>query len=157
AERPGGATVIFADDGEKLGIWPGTHQHVYTNGWLRRFCDMIVANRDWLQPSTLAQTVDATLPLGKIYLPDGSYREMTEWALPVARRTEYRSALEGVADDSAAERLKPFVRAGGCWRNFLARYAESGEMYSRMVGLSNRLAEAETNPDADPDYLDVAR
>ena len=39
-ERPG-STVVFADDGEKFGTWPKTHEHVYTNGWLRRFCDMI--------------------------------------------------------------------------------------------------------------------
>ena len=31
---------------------------------------MIVGNRDWLQPTTFAEAVDATLPLGKVYLPD---------------------------------------------------------------------------------------
>ena len=42
-QRPG-SVMVFADDGEKFGSCPGTHQHVYANGWLRRFCDMIVAN-----------------------------------------------------------------------------------------------------------------
>ncbi|HMB07804.1 MAG TPA: alpha-amylase, partial [Isosphaeraceae bacterium] len=78
AEQHPGATVVFADDGEKFGTWPDTYDHVYKQGWLRRFCDMIVGNRDWLQTTTFARTVDATLPLGKIYLPDCSYREMTE-------------------------------------------------------------------------------
>ena len=53
-----------------------------TNGWLRRFCDMLVANRDWLRPTTFAEALDATLPMGKVYIPDSSYREMTEWVLP---------------------------------------------------------------------------
>src|SRR4051794_6320647 len=155
-EHPG-STVVFADDGEKFGAWPDTQEHVYKNGWLRRFCDMIVANRDWLQPTTLARAVDATLPLGKVYLPDSSYREMTEWALPAARLSDYLGALRHTEGDPAAERLRPFVRAGGFWRNFKARYAECDEMYTRMLVVSNRLAEDQASGRADPDYLDVAR
>ncbi len=155
-EQPG-ATVVFADDGEKFGSWPETFDHVYTHGWLRRFCDMLIGNRDWIQPTTLARAVDATLPLGKIYLPDSSYREMTEWALPAPRLSEYLDAVRETAGQPAAERLKPFVRAGGYWRNFKARYAESDEMYARMLGLSQRLADAQANGRSDPDYLDVAR
>jgi alpha-amylase len=157
AERSPGSTVVFADDGEKFGAWPDTYDHVYTHGWLRRFCDMIVANRDWLQPTTLARAVDSTLPLGKVYLPDSSYREMTEWALPASRQEAYQEAVKTTAADPAAGRLRPFVRAGGFWRNFKARYAESDEMYARMLGLSRRLADAQDRGDADPDYLDVAR
>ena len=29
--------LTFADDIEKLGLWPGTYDTVHTNGWLRRF------------------------------------------------------------------------------------------------------------------------
>jgi alpha-amylase len=155
-EQPG-ATVVFADDGEKFGSWPDTFDHVYTHGWLRRFCDMLIGNREWIQPTTLARAVDATLPLGKIYLPDSSYREMTEWALPASRLTEYLDAVRETAGQPAAERLKPFVRAGGFWRNFKARYSESDEMYARMLGLSQRLADTRANGRSDPDYLDIAR
>ena len=69
ARRPG-ATVVFADDGEKFGAWPETHEHVYTNGWLRRFCDMIIGNRDWLETTTFATDRGRDAPLGKVYLPD---------------------------------------------------------------------------------------
>jgi alpha-amylase len=155
-EHPG-ATVVFADDGEKFGAWPDTFDHVYTHGWLRRFCDMLIGNRDWIQTTTLARAVDATLPVGKIYLPDSSYREMTEWALPAPRQSEYLDAVRETTGQAAAERLKPFVRAGGFWRNFKARYAESDEMYARMLGLSERLAGAQADGRSDPDYLEVAR
>ncbi len=156
AERPG-AVMVFADDGEKLGSWPETHQHVYTNGWLRRFCDMIAGNRDWLRPTTFAEAVDTTLPMGKVYLPDSSYREMTEWVLPSGRLVQYQDAVNKTLDDPAAHRLKPFVRAGGFWRNFKAKYAESDEMYARMLGLSDRLEGLSRSGSADPDYLDIAR
>ena len=155
-ERPG-SVVVFADDGEKFGAWPDTQDHVYKNGWLRRFCDMIVANRDWLQPTTFARAVDATLPLGKVYLPDSSYREMTEWVLPADRLVAYESAVKSAAHEPAAETLRPFVRAGGFWRNFKAKYAETDEMYARMLGVSDRLAALAEDPAADPDYLDIAR
>jgi alpha-amylase len=155
-ERPG-ATVVHADDGEKFGSWPQTFDHVFTHGWLRRFCDMVRANRDWIHPTTFAKAVDQTLPLGKVYLPDGSYREMTEWALPADRLVALKEAQKQAEADHAAERLKPFVQAGGIWRNFKVKYAESDEMYARMLGLSQRLAALVSRPDADPDYLDAAR
>ena len=157
AERHPGSTVVFADDGEKFGSWPDTHEHVYTRKWLRHFCDMIVGNRDWLRPTTLARAVDATLPKGKVYLPDCSYREMTEWSLPSHRQEAYQAAVKATIGEPSAERFRPFLRAGGYWRNFKSRYAESDEMYTRMLGLSHRLAEAMGREEADPDYLDIAR
>lgn len=155
-EQPG-ATVVCADDGEKFGGWPDTHDHVYKDGWLRRFCDMIIGNREWLQATTFARAVDATLPRGKVYLPDCSYREMTEWALPASRLKTYLDALRGADGQPAAERLRPFARPGGSWRNFKARYVESDEMYTRMLGISQRLADEVAAGRSDPDYLDVAR
>ena len=136
---------------------PETHQHVYRDGWLRRFCDMIVGNRDWLRPTTFARAVDSTLPMGKVYLPDSSYREMTEWVLPSARLVEYNDAVRRSADDPAAQPLRPYVRAGGSWRNFKAKYTETDEMYARMLGLSDRLADLARSGEADPDYLEIAR
>jgi hypothetical protein len=159
ADEHPGATVVCADDGEKFGAWPNTFDHVFTHGWLRRFCGMVRDCRDWLRPTTFAEVVRSTLPLGKVYIPDGSYREMTEWALPTARQVELNDALRQTAGDPSAGRLRPFVRAGGFWRNFKVKYAESDEMYARMLGLSERLARAEAADDdeVDPDYLDAAR
>ncbi|MFO0909884.1 MAG: alpha-amylase/4-alpha-glucanotransferase domain-containing protein [Isosphaeraceae bacterium] len=155
-ERPG-ATLVHADDGEKFGSWPETHDHCFTRGWVRRFCDMLRGNRSWLHPTTFSEAVDNTLPLGKIYLPDGSYREMTEWALPPGRLVELKQAMTQAENVPAAQRLRRFAMLGGYWRNFKVKYAESDEMYSRMLGLSNRLAADEALPSADPDYLEIAR
>jgi len=157
AERRPGSTIVFADDGEKFGAWPKTFDHVYTNGWLHRFCDMLVANRDWLEPTTFARSADQSLPLGKVYLSDGSYREMTEWALPPDSLRAFRSGADRLAALPDAGDWKRFFRAGGYWRNFKVRYPESDEMYARMLGVSERLAAAAGRPSSDPDYLEVAR
>ena len=156
ARRPG-STVVFADDGEKFGSWPKTFDHVYTNGWLNHFCDMLRANRDWIETTTFARAVDSSLPLGKVFLPDSSYREMTEWALPPESLRAFRRGAERLGSLPDAGEIKRFFRAGGYWRNFKARYPESDEMYARMLGVSRRLEAVERNPDADPDYLEIAR
>jgi alpha-amylase len=101
--------------------------------------------------------VDATLPLGKLYVPDGSYREMTEWVLPPLQHQKYEQAKRELAADPQRSQIEPFFRAGGYWRNFKARYPESDEMYTRMLGISRRLAAAATRDGVDPDYLDIAR
>jgi alpha-amylase len=137
-----GCTVVFADDGEKFGSWPDTQEPVYAGGWLRRFCDMLAANRDWIETSSLGQAVDTRLPLGKVYLSDSSYREMTEWVLPPARFQAYMAASQHLAASPHESDLRPFMSAGGFWRNFRAKYAESDEMYTRMLGLSRRLERA---------------
>ena len=158
ADRPD-STVVFADDGEKFGAWPETFDHVYRNGWLKRFCDMIVGNQDWLQPTTFAQVADSTLPMGKVYLPDSSYREMTEWVLPPRKLAEFQAATEPLeaGDNPRLEALRPFIRAGGNWRNFKTRYTETDEMYARMLGVSRRLERLNRSANADPDYLELAR
>ncbi|MEI8375289.1 MAG: alpha-amylase, partial [Planctomycetota bacterium] len=82
SEQQPGAICLFGDDGEKFGTWPETKKHVYEDGWLCRFFDALVANQSWLQVTTPSETIDNVAPVGKVYLPDCSYREMTEWALP---------------------------------------------------------------------------
>src|SRR4029077_20727089 len=130
------AVVTFGDDGEKFGTWPETKKHVYDNGWLRRVFDLISANENWIHTCTLAEAVRDVPPLGKVFLPEGSYREMTEWALPPERIVALKGALEKTEGTEAARLLRPFVQAGGFWRNFKVKYAESDEMYARMLGLS---------------------
>ncbi len=139
-ERPG-AVVVFGDDGEKFGAWPETKKHVYDDGWLVRFFDALAANQDWIQVTTPSEAVDNVLPLGKIYLPDCSYREMTEWSMPTEQLLEYERVSQEMRDEPRLAMLRRFVR-GGFWRNFKTKYPEANEMYSRMMMVSRRLQEA---------------
>ena len=143
ADRQPNAVVVFGDDGEKFGSWPGTNEHVYTNGWLRRFLDALVANRDWLQVVTPIEVLEQVPPRGKIYIPEGSYREMTEWALPTERLVEFEDLHRRLEQEGRWPEVAPFVR-GGYWRNFKVKYPETNEMYSRMQMVSRRLQDATT-------------
>ena len=105
AEQQPGAVVVFGDDGEKFGTWPDTKKHVYDDGWLRQFFDALLG-----QPRLAARSPRwpkrsrTCRPLGKVYLPDGSYREMTEWALPVESAARIRPRRARAGARSAAGR-----------------------------------------------------
>ena len=141
AETHPGAVVVFGDDGEKFGTWPGTKEHVYDCGWLTRFFDALADNGDWLKVTTPSEAIEKVPPVGKLYIPEGSYREMTEWALPAARINEFEDLQHELEHQGQWSRIAPLMR-GGYWRNFKVKYSETNTMYSRMHMVSRRLQEA---------------
>ena len=149
------SVVVFGDDGEKFGAWPETNRHVYTDGWLARFFDALAANADWIRMTTLGEAIDAVPPTGKIYLPDSSYREMTEWALPTEQLVEYERVRRELENDPRWPSVARMIR-GGFWRNFKVKYPESDEMYTRMLMVSSRVAAA-SEARHDPELVDAAR
>ncbi len=78
SQRP--QVAVLADDGEKFGLWPGTHAWVYQEGWLEAFLGALEQNHDWLTLMTFRECMDTLPPLGKLCLPCGSYEEMTQWS-----------------------------------------------------------------------------
>lgn len=138
AERQPGSVIVFGDDGEKFGTWPDTKVHVYEKGWLKRFFDALTENRDWLKTVSLASAVANSQPQGKIFLPDASYREMTEWSLPVEKQSQYDQLVHDFEQDPRWDQISKFM-AGGFWRNFKVKYPESNEMYARMMHVSAKL------------------
>jgi 4-alpha-glucanotransferase len=67
------------------------------------------------------------------------------------------STLAHVADRSLPLGKVSLSDSAHRWRNHQSRRAEAGELYARMLGISQRLAAAEAGAGADPDYLEVAR
>ncbi|MFH0795070.1 MAG: alpha-amylase, partial [bacterium] len=84
ATDDGTRIVVMADDGEKFGVWPDTHKHVYEERWLEDFFKALEDNSDWIKIITFSEAIDTVAPLGKVYLPTASYMEMMEWAMPPA-------------------------------------------------------------------------
>ncbi len=142
----GESVVCYADDGEKFGVWPNTFKHVYTDGWLDKFLAALEEAQEegWLVCSTLQECYDEVEPAGRVCIPENSYREMTEWALPAKKLAAYEAALHAIKDDETLaddERLKvvlPMVK-GGNWRAFKVKYAEGGRMYAKMMEVSDKV------------------
>jgi alpha-amylase len=153
-QRPGGFAV-YADDGEKFGVWPGTHEHCYRDGWLRDFFKAVEENSDWLEIVPLEEAA-AERVVGRAYLPSASYEEMLHWALPPTAYLEYEAFEEWLKSCGKSQQYGRFVR-GGHWRGFLSKYEESNLMHKKMLRISHQLTELESKPDVDRDGLMAAR
>jgi alpha-amylase len=133
--------VVFADDGEKFGIWPDTYRTVYEHGWLARFCDLLVENESWVRTLPPGEVVATMKPAGRLYLPTASYAEMLHWALPSARAfLDYEKFEHLLSDEKLLEEYGSFVR-GGFWRNFMVKYPEANGMQKKMLRISERVAD----------------
>lgn len=139
AERHPGGLVAMGDDLEKFGAWPETHQHVYQDGWLRRFFEAVELASGWLETCRMGDYLDGHPPLGRIYLPTASYQEMMGWSLPPEASAQYEQLLH-----RAEERPEAWARFlhGGLWHNFFRKYEEANHMHKRMVDLSRRYEQA---------------
>ncbi len=132
--------AIFADDGEKFGVWPGTRRSVYDEGWLRRFFEGIEARKDRLATMTLGEYAAAAPLRGRVYLPTCSYIEMGEWTLPPASAARFGHLLHEMRSGKHGW-FKPFAQ-GGHFRSFLRKYEESNQLHKRMLQVSERVEEA---------------
>lgn len=141
AERNSSGLAIYADDGEKFGGWPQTHEHCYKDQWLERLFEAVERNSDWLKIVPLREAAEAK-PVGRVYLPSASYAEMLHWSLPPRAFLEYENFEHWLEEQDQWERFGRFVR-GGHWRGFLSKYEEANLMHKKMLAVSDKLAEYE--------------
>jgi alpha-amylase len=137
-EKDGRRVAVYGDDGEKFGVWPGTYEWVIKKGWLEKFFISIAESSDWLRPVLPGEFITSNLPLGRIYLPQASYEEMTEWALPAEQGLTLAEITDSLKANGRWEEWRPFVR-GGVWDNFLVKYDEANRMHKKMLFLSEKI------------------
>lgn len=140
ATASGHKALVMFDDGEKFGLWPDTHDHVYAGGWLENFLTVLESNKDWIVTSRISDYLGAHVPHGRVYLPTASYSEMGEWTLP-APAQEVLLELERRLPAEEKDAAKRFVR-GGYWRNFLTKYDESNNVHKKMLRVSDKVHRA---------------
>ncbi|MCK4576221.1 DUF1926 domain-containing protein [candidate division WOR-3 bacterium] len=130
-DEEGHQMVIYIDDGEKFGEWPGTNKWVYKDGWLDQFIQTMGKLNDnkILQFSTFSEIIKDYPPKGIVYLSNASYMEMEEWALPARKIIEIETLKKKTGDS-------PFIR-GGHWKNFFTKYSESNRMHKFMLLMSS--------------------
>jgi alpha-amylase len=152
ATEEGDRLAVYADDGEKFGIWPGTYKHCYEDGWLDSLFTLLEQNLDWINIVHFSEALNQLKPAGRVYLPAASYREMMEWAMPAATIVKYEAFEQALQHAGLFEENKEFVR-GGFWRNFLGKYPESNNMHKKMLRVSERLARLSHDHSDKPKYL----
>ncbi|OGW81925.1 MAG: hypothetical protein A3C47_03550 [Omnitrophica bacterium RIFCSPHIGHO2_02_FULL_51_18] len=70
---------VFADDCEKFGLWPGTYDWVYNQGWLDHFLTLLEKDES-IRLYTFSQFRRKFKPKGFVKIPHASYSEMMEWS-----------------------------------------------------------------------------
>ena len=80
ATPDGKGLTVVVDDGEKFGLWPGTHRWVYGQKWLEKFFSSLEENSDWIKTTTFSGFLKDFPPLGRVYLPTASYPAMMRWS-----------------------------------------------------------------------------
>ena len=137
ATEDGRRVGMMGDDGEKFGAWPTTWEHCWgAEHWVDRFFEALEANADWLTTITPSDWLEREPPVGRVYVPTGSYAEMGEWSLPASEGLLYADVLH--ADIAAGKPEARWLR-GGFWRNFQVKYREINDLHKQMLRTSGKV------------------
>jgi alpha-amylase len=138
---------VMGDDGEKFGAWPTTWEHCWgERRWVDRFFTALEENADWLTTTTPSTWLAEHPPIGRVYIPTGSYAEMGEWALPADEGLEFREVLHRAQAEGRSEAR--WLR-GAFWRNFQVKYREINDLHKRMLRVSATVAAMPDGPARD--------
>jgi hypothetical protein len=147
AERDAGRRVaIFADDAEKFGGWPKTHEWVFGSGWLDEFLDTLadMHARGEIRLVRGPELLHDTPRGGLAYLGNASYREMEQWSLPPELGRRHAALSRELGEDRITGIDGAFIR-GAHWKHFLVKYPEANRVHKHMLALS-RLCRAAGDP-----------
>jgi hypothetical protein len=139
ADRLGDSAFLYGDDGEKFGVWPDTFKWVFEEKWLVRFIETILKN-NWIEMVHPSEYIASNPPKGRVYVTQGSYYELSEWALPSKVARKLINIHRDVKNSGRENDFYPFLK-GGVWNNFLNKYPESNALNKRTLLLSAEIDE----------------
>ena len=129
---------VMGDDGEKFGGWPTTWEHCWgEREWVERFFAALEANADWVTTTTPSAWLADHAPIGRVYIPTGSYMEMGGWALPPTEAAAFETTVHRAQEEHLPEAR--WLR-GASWRNFQVKYREVNDLHKRMLAVSDLVA-----------------
>jgi alpha-amylase len=127
----------MGDDGEKFGLWPGTHTHCWEKGWIEEFFRAAEASKSWLTLIPPGEYADNFASVGRVYLPTASYDEMSEWSLPSSLAGQIVRIKHQLEEEGRKDVLR-FIR-GGFWRSFQVKYDAVNTMHMKMLAVSAKV------------------
>jgi len=147
ATEDGTRLGTMGDDGEKFGGWPTTFEHCWGESrWVDRFFTALEENADWLTTVTPSDWLERQRPIGRVYIPTGSYAEMGQWALPAAESLAFADAVHRAEADGRPEAR--WLR-GASWRNFQVKYREINDLHKQMLRTSSAVERMTPGPARD--------
>jgi alpha-amylase len=138
AELHPGSVLTYGDDVEKFGFWPKTWDWVYGERWLEQFFSWLEDPDGAVGTETPGAHMASAPGARRVYMPNASYPELLEWALPAGSASAYGHVRAAARADSAPGAADAFVR-GSLWDAFLARYPESDQLHKHALRTSRRV------------------
>ena len=136
-DKYGHCAFVYGDDGEKFGVWPQTFQWVFEEKWLQNFIEAIL-KEDFISLIHPKDFIQHYPPIDRVYLTQGSYYEMSEWALPAESGEQLVQLHHEIKNAGRESEFYPFLK-GGVWNNFLNKYPESNAINKRTLYLSREI------------------
>lgn len=140
-DKYGNCAFVYGDDGEKFGVWPQTYQWVFEEKWLQNFIEAIL-KENFINLIYPKDYIKQYPPIDRVYLTQGSYYEMSEWALPADSARELIRIHDEIKSAGREAEFYPFLK-GGVWNNFLNKYPESNAINKRTLYLSREITNLE--------------
>ncbi|MGQ9842588.1 MAG: alpha-amylase/4-alpha-glucanotransferase domain-containing protein [Spirochaetota bacterium] len=140
-DKYGNCAFVYGDDGEKFGVWPQTYQWVFEEKWLQNFIEAILKEK-FIKLIHPKDYINEHPPIGRVYLTQGSYYEMSEWALPAESAGKLIMIHNEIKSAGREAEFYPFLK-GGVWNNFLNKYPESNAINKRTLYLSREITNVE--------------
>ncbi len=136
-DKYGNCAFVYGDDGEKFGVWPHTYQWVFEEKWLQNFIEAIL-KENFISMVHPKDYIKDHPPIDRVYLTQGSYYEMSEWALPAESAALLVRLHNEIKSAGREAEFYPFLK-GGVWNNFLNKYPESNAINKRTLYLSREI------------------
>ncbi|MFH0976817.1 MAG: alpha-amylase/4-alpha-glucanotransferase domain-containing protein [Spirochaetota bacterium] len=140
-DKLGHAAFVYGDDGEKFGLWPDTYKWVYEERWLRNFIESVL-KESWIKTTHPSEYIKSNAPIGRVYITQGSYFELSEWALPAKAAEKLIKINNEIKGWNRENDFYPYLK-GGVWNNFLNKYPESNAINKRTILLSKEISACE--------------
>lgn len=138
-ESPGDQAVVYADDAEKLGLWPDTHRWVFEERWLERFLRALEEAQDEGRIETVfSSALVKAPPKRRVYFAGGGYDALGAWAMSAKAQRDRQRTQERLLAAGLGELAIP-REVGAPWSSFLAKYPEADRLHKKMLRVSERL------------------
>ena len=91
----------------------------------------------------MAEIVSERAPSGRVVLPNASYEEMMEWAMPARTGVRLKSLKKDLEQRGILAGVQPYLH-GGIFENFLVKYPDVARLYGRMLLVSRLVKDGDT-------------
>ncbi|MCF7916849.1 MAG: DUF1926 domain-containing protein [Candidatus Omnitrophica bacterium] len=136
-KKEGDLLVTFFCDGEKFGLWPGSYDLIYNQGWLDKFFTLLARNPE-IETITSDQANQKFAKKDLVYLETSTYPKMQKWALNYKDHLAYQELVNLLEKDDNYNKYKQFIKAE-TFNNFFIKYPRLNFMHKRMLKLSAKI------------------